>query len=295
MNKLLILFCAGLIVSCQLGEGSERRSEEGSFRIVKHGEVLLDDEQIERYDFSSQMIYLKNGFTLPGDMQEFGGAQVMVGDAPIYDLSYYQSFSSQSPGGAYLHDFFANVEGYALHISFGQLFENGRAVYEDLRTAPSIQQALQQTGKYRAGLKGKIEGWEIVGDEIQVRLSLQNQDAETYLHLDPEKMGMEAFHYFTNGLSLRQPDENRWVELFPKERVSTLGNSWQREWLSPIEGNSSKTLQLTYPKPDFDLGGVQQVHFLFPGLGSQVRDRGELIQEEGRIWLGSVELGYGQP
>ncbi len=78
---------------------------------------------------------------------------------------------------------------------------------EDPREDPRIVEALKKYGQFRHGLQCEILSfWYNEVDGVILELELRNEDPVNYYYWDPAKLGMEHYHYVTNGLRLL--DEN---------------------------------------------------------------------------------------
>jgi hypothetical protein len=62
------------------------------------------------------------------------------------------------------------------------------------------------------------------------------------------------------------------------------------EWMSLLEGGSSVTLTIAYDQFGALQPGTYDAFFSYPGMHHQV-GRSDLEQQDGRIWLGDIEMG----
>jgi len=147
-------------------------------------------------------------------------------------------------------------------------------------------EALKKYGQFRYGLQGGITSVRYNSpDDVVLELELRNEDSLNYYYWDPDKLGMECFHYVTTGLSLWD-DEGGYYH----HRIQPL--SWayaDPDRMSLLESGSSVTLTLTYDHFDTIPPGDYTAYFEFPGPHS-TETRGELDLEDGRIWLGDLYL-----
>ncbi len=120
---------------------------------------------------------------------------------------------------------------------------------------------------------------------VILELELRNEDPVNYYYWDPEKLGMECYHYVTNGLRLL--DE---IGQSYKHHVQAL--SWAHadpDRMSLLESDSSVVLTITYEHFDELRPGNYSAQFRFPGP-YKVESREDLDQENGRIWLGEIDM-----
>jgi hypothetical protein len=124
---------------------------------------------------------------------------------------------------------------------------------------------------------------------VVLRLELTNRDEVNYYYMDPERIGMGLFHYFTNGLTLWDT-ENRESYTNHTEHVQPEPwDSWDMEWMALLEGGSSVMITMEYDNFDSVPPGSYKASFRFPGLGSQV-ERDQVAQRLGQVWLGELSL-----
>ena len=124
--------------------------------------------------------------------------------------------------------------------------------------------------------------------QLLLELELRNEDSFDYLYLDPDKMSLPIFHYFTNGLFLKNSSRESFTHqseiLYPDP-----WDSWDPDWLSVIESGETVSLSIEYLEFDEFPPGDYTASFRFPGLSGQV-EKDDLVQAGGRIWLGELDL-----
>jgi hypothetical protein len=157
----------------------------------------------------------------------------------------------------------------------------------DLRNDPRIIQSLKDKELLHSGLKGTIQTLEISGSLARLTFVVINLDKSELLILDPGKMGQKLFHYYTNGLYLRDLATNNIIATKLEFQAPNPADSWKKEWLTLISPGGSVlfTLNYTFNKPVSQ--GNYSAWFEYPGLSSQV-DIQEVFQLNGRIWLGDI-------
>lgn len=160
----------------------------------------------------------------------------------------------------------------------------------DPRRNPHILNALKSYGQLHEGLSCEIHSVQINpgSNKVLLELKLTNNDTFDYFHLDPEKTGMGLFHYFTNGLSLWSPSQMKRYENHVQHIQPDPWDSWDMNWLSVIRSGETKIFRINYTNFDPVPAGQYKLQFSFPGL-SHV-ERSELVQRNGRIWLGELDL-----
>ena len=280
-----------LIVGCEHTTEFRETSElTDGFCIVSNDVVLLNHHDIEYYDFSSHLIYLKEDQEWANELGDFGSFEVYALETPIYTAQFWPAYSSLLPSGPIVHTQPKFYNNNILAISFVGISDQDGNATVDPRTDERIITALEKYGQYHVGLSCEISALTYTAPgRINLELTLINEDSFDYLYLDPLKMGHKMYHYFTNGLYLQ--DQNRETVYHQELEVAQPDpwNSWDKSWLSLIPSGSTKKVELVYERFQELAPGNYTASFQFPGLSYQVV-REEIEQEEGRIWLGMLNL-----
>jgi hypothetical protein len=253
--------------------------------------VVLNHDDIEHYDYGTHLIYLKEHRLLTEILEQTEGVlTVYAGGEEIYPVGIQPGFSSYAPVGPFIwtnptfynDNIIAISQLYTYDVLMGNL--------DDPREDARIVEALEKYDQYRGGLDCEIRSlWFSSPEHLTLNLKLSNGDAENYYYLDPEKMGMGLFHYYTNGLTItnletEQNYTNNVIHLEPEP-----WDGFDMEWMSLLEGNSSVNITLRYNNFQQTPEGKYSARFMFPGLQYQV-EREDLEQSQGRIWLGKLHL-----
>ncbi len=249
------------------------------FKIDKDLEYKYSD--IEMYDSSTHILYFK---TVHPEFADLGKAPFtfMANGEEIYTGYFWPGYLSSSPPGPFIFSFSIFHQIFALSI------ENWRIDKPDVRNDPRIIQTLKDRHLLHSGLSVKIKSIESIGSLITFSFTVTNQDKSDLLILDPDKMGINLFHYFTNGLTISDLKNKTTVYNSDIERQNpSPWNSWKIDWLSRITPGESKTFVFNYPVGSPLNPGEYHAFFEFPGLSYQV-NKDQLIQDNGRIWLGDI-------
>jgi hypothetical protein len=267
---------------------SKERITSDDFSIVINGTQKYSLNDIEFYDYSTHLVYLKDGTTFSYD--GYGSFQVLVAGKEIYSGSIHPGFSSMLPMGPHIACMPSHYDDYIISFGFRKLFGPDGIELEDPREDHRIRDALNRHGKLRDGLSCEIISVEFYpSNKKELTLKISNNDQSEILYLDPEKMGTGLFHYFTNGLTLYDRFEPEKSYTHHTEIVmAEPWNDWQKDWLSVLGSQESKTISITYNDFDQMVPGQYRAVFTYPGLSYQVK-REELFQPQGRIWLGSTD------
>jgi hypothetical protein len=257
--------------------------------LVAGDQVVVNHRDISYYDYGAHLLYLKTHRSSAEFLEEAESLTVYAGEEDIYTVGTHPGYSSYLPTGLFIWTYPTFYEDYIIAIDLmGNLtgfMKEGRDSREDAR----IVKALKKYGQYREGLHCEIVSCNYSAPgKVLLHLKLTNRDEVNYYYLDPEKMGMGLFHYHTNGLSLRDVDENQSYTNRTEHISPVPWDSWDLEWMSLLEGGSSVTITLDYRNFESVPAGTYTARFRFPGLAHVERE--QLAQRHGQIWLGKLML-----
>ncbi len=252
--------------------------------------VVLTAEDIDYYDLSTHFIYLKKDNTFLSQELYRDSFQIYANGEKIYSGVFHSWLMSTMPLGAAIYSPGLFYGDYLVPIVFGSYIDmDGKIVPQsDPRSDPRIIEALKSHNQLHEGLKCEIRSVELSGNRVKMELQLSNNDSFNYYYLDPGKMGLGLFHYFTNGLSLWSPAQKKSFENNIKHIQPDSYDSWEMSWLSLIKSHEQKTIQINYDNFDPLTSGEYKLHFRYPGLAHV--EKADLVQRNGRIWLGDLDL-----
>ena len=283
---LCLLFLLGCKNDNILNDTSTDNTNTSDFWIQVQ-QTVIPNLDIDYYDFSTHTVYFKTAQLLFEDSYT-GSFTVNVGDTEIYTGTIHPMYLNSLPTGAYIDPMFfmLSKNQYALTINFRDV---GNPDIEDLRSDSRIVGALKSDGKYHAGLQVEVQAIRFLSnDKVSFDFQLSNPDTFNYLYLDVNKMGIALFHYFTNGLTLYDGENHQTYT----HQISVVKpdpwNYWKREWLSVIRSGESKQFTITYDQFNSMPTGSYQASFSFPGLPFYEVEKKDVIQSDGRIWLGQI-------
>ena len=282
INSVVLLVLA---LGCENKDNDPNPSIDNEFSIRFSDSSTYNSNSIDFYDFSSHLIYLKAGNNYSCKTQ--GEFSVFVDKEEIYKGQMFPLYSSTMPIGPYVACAPTFYNDYIIPVDFNQVIDNEGEPIDDPRYDPEIIKSLKEHNLYKEGLSCEVRLVEKLSkNEVKITIELTNLDSENLLILDPDKMGLELFHYFTNGLILKDSQNNSYTHNLTIESPDSL-DTWKEDWLTVIEGHKSKTFSLIYSDFVFVPMGKYTAEFCYPGL-KQV-EKEELFQSNGRIWLGKLE------
>ena len=276
--------------SCEKNEIDLIQDSSSGFYIVSDDKIVLSPNDFEYYDYSSHLIYLRSGKISIKEIEKMNTFTVYANGDPIYSGQTLPAYSSYLPSSLVIHTFPSFFGNEIIGIDFLLRFDSEGKLQPDLREDDRIVNALKAYDQYHPGLTGEILSVNYLSStDVKVKLQLTNNDSFHYLYLDPEKMGVNLFHYYTNGLyfydSLNKTAFTHKIETIHPDDWS----SYRSEWLSLIRSNEIKILNIVYRNFEQVPSGEYLALFDFPGLNIFTNKNG-LQLGKGRIWLGNLHL-----
>jgi hypothetical protein len=284
-----ILFIGLILTSCEINnQESEPITDKDSIPVIRPdpeyffkigNNVYYRYSDIDLYDSSTHILYFKTNHP---EFEKYSQSyfSVIVNSDTVYKGDFWPMFRSDAPQRVIIETYPFWLQNYALWI------ENDRNIKPDLRNAPAIIEALKEHNLLHSGLLIEIKNLEITSSQAAFSFSVTNKDQSALWIMDPDKMGINLFHYFTNGLVLNKENSPYIYIKVPYESPSSY-NTWEIEWLTKLNSGEAKTFNFIYPLSSSIAPGEYTVTFLFPGFLSQI-DKDKLVHDNARIWLGKI-------
>jgi hypothetical protein len=238
----------------------------------------VDAHEIEFYDWSAQMFYLRRN----KEREKFAGSFFVVtsNEKRLFSGMFVSIFSSYIPPSpsilAYDHFF------YPLNlIQLGGFY---RLSNLETHKSEAFRDALIQAGLLREGIAVDLLNIQKYGtSSVVYTYKVTNLDKETLLIPDPDKMGAERFHYITNGVSLSGNNTYYSAE----NMTHTSFESFDDSWYYPLNSGESMTWHVLQDGFKVLPKGNYTGRFTFPG---QINRNTHWQQQNGRIWVGSISV-----
>lgn len=301
MNKIYFLVLILFFYSCEKNEiGIESPYEGDGTQInvcfVQDGQInhsnfdvdleslALDEKpwiiysEIEFYDWSSHMFYLnvdKNKTDLAGKYF------VVKSDEVRLFLGYFISPASSSfsyyPSITAWDDF--NYSKEIVEIGgFGGFHK------DTLNSNIAFKESLANSGLLKEGIDVELISLEKESaSTLKYTFKVTNLDIENIYVLDPLKMGVSRFHYYSNGVSFWKDNKGYHANDFE----TTVSEKIKFEWYRKLIPGKSITRSVTLDGYTLLPTGIVNASFWFPSpfrLGE-----GNWKKNDGRIWLGNIQ------
>jgi hypothetical protein len=285
-----ILIVSLLFVSCEVNNSDPDADQDQDsipeiqpdpeyfFRIGKSLYYRYSD--LELYDSSAHILYFK---TSHPEFEENSQSvfSVIINSDTVYKGDFWPMFRSDTPTRVYIHTWPFWLQNYALWI------ENRYNIKPDLRNDPVIIQAFKDRNLLHSGINLVINSLEVTNTQVTFSFTITNKGQSALLIMDPDKMGINLFHYYTNGLLFRKTSDGSSFYVSVPAQAPSHYSVWNIDWLTKLNSNETLTFNLVYPLNSQIASGDYKVTFVYPGFNLQI-SKDQLIQDDARIWLGDV-------
>ena len=276
MKNLLVPLAFSLLVltSCE-------KTDNGVFFKLGSGQEYRFRD-IDLYDTSSHILYFKKNQDFLEKMYENTFAFLYNGEI-IYQGSFHPGYSSSMPFGPF-------IMSPPMYGTYALKIDNWPSPNKpDVRKDPTLINILNQNNLLHSGLTISESSINIQGSQLTFKFTITNQDRTDLMIIDPNKTGLNLFHYFTNGLYIKDLSNKEVFSSNIQHQKPDPWDSWKIEWLSELKSGNSKEFTIIYAIENPLASGEYETSFEFPGLGvgGQV-SRDQLYQGTSRIWLGRI-------
>ena len=255
----------------------------------------LSEKDIDFYDFSSHCIYLKkpksdlfpgykNAFELFNAMRT-KPFWVMAGENRCYLGAFHSGVSS-------LAAFLPYFDELAFDYFAQDVLPIRRSWEEnDTRQNETVKSALKRAGLYHAGLSVQLMDIQMLENAdiatIMYDIRITNNDVNDLLVLDPDKMGVDLYHYFTIGPVLAHSIKQLNYQAHHRN-VSPPSESedWETAWFSAIKSGQSRSWSITLKGYDKIESGIYDCTFRF--ANPPRIERKDRYVGQARYWLGEI-------
>ena len=262
-------------------------------------EPWLSTDDIDFYDFSTHCIYLKKEVkSLFNDTIDvlfphswWDKAFIVCADKK----KIYKGFFHPGPSSMYASDIphisdfsqFALYPADVLKIDWFPSLE----VPDDIRNNNQIKEALIDGGLFHGGIEIKLISVGIVENTdtstIKYKFGIINNDTENLYVIDSDKTGSALFHWWTNGVILKNTETNKHFGSDLKQ-VTHLDPilRWEPEWFTKI--NSGESIEREIVLKGYERFPAGEYLCQFKYSGPTKIEKNDRYTNDGRYWLGEI-------
>lgn len=241
---------------------------------------------IEKYDTSSHVIYLKE----PVDFPELGisvnGRPFVVATDSVrhYIGVIWPGYSSSSYKGPIIDVMPRFYPHDIIKISTGRT-----PMEHDFRMNDTIIQTLKKYEVFHAGIDLLIDSVEIIENDslnnhcrLQYTFTIKNNDELNLYVFDPLIMGEAHFNYYHNGVFLKTSQK---IYQSTSGSQAPTENDNPLEWMIKLSSGESITRTVQKPGYPFIPKGTYECGFRFSGIFSLEKPDRE--KPDGSVWMGN--------
>ncbi len=244
---------------------------------------------IEIYDFSTHMVYLKK------DIQHypFWHEELLFTTKTIiltvdgnkkYEMFIWPlHFSSLPPGPRVdFYPFFEPGDMFRIALEFAVFGQNEH----DPRNDPAIKEALISEELYHAGIECSLNMVDIKKKTVNYAFSVKNNDVDPLYLLDPQKAGDDIFHYYSYGLHLMDTVRNQYYYPVYNDIAPEPPDEINISWFSRVKPGGEMQGSVTMEVAEEVKSG--EYICLFYYSSPSFIDKQTRLRADGRIWMGKV-------
>ncbi|MFA9388320.1 MAG: hypothetical protein ACERKD_00845 [Prolixibacteraceae bacterium] len=292
--RFYIIALLFILVSCDQSnlEPSYPLLDSFQIRIGDIDEISGDD--IRYYDQSSKLFYMNKNvnlsnkeynlkFWFTGKQETFLDGYInYINDPCGKDTSYYQLFFGDD----------VSLPNYNIKLRYavprGLDYFDRASLFND----EGFVQQLKEEGKLMKGLAVDFVSIKLTGtNQIAMTIEISNLDSINYYYPDVDKMGNEWYSGLSIFGDLMLFDENNKM-YGSNQNGATYGDLeiWNKDWLTLIKAGESQKMVINYTDFDTIVPGKYAAFFDFRGLTHHVTNASDLEREDGRVWLGIINM-----
>lgn len=277
------IIIAFFLISCNKQEENpilnNRISDAGIFFRTSSGLTYSFDD-FDFYDSSAYMFYFKTNHE-ELEYTKLHYFTFVENDNPIYSGKFWPPIMSSIPSGPFIGSMFSSFPDYTMKI--GYIYGDE----PDPRNSPEMIRVLKEHGLLRSGLSVTIDDAEINSTIVTIDVTVTNNDVTDLLVLDPDKMGIDLFNYFTSGAYVYTVNYDFLAFSVVNYAIPDIEQEWSEDWLTKLGHDESLNFRISYTLNEKISADDYIVKFRYPGLGNQVKLE-QLYQDNARIWLGDI-------
>jgi hypothetical protein len=281
----------------------------------------IASDNIERYDWSSHYVYLKQSVDIPNMkgakyVNLAGKPFVVVADGKrCYMGAMWSHLSSSLPPGSVAIVYVERDKLQRFKIGLHTVLQQGESV-KDMRDNSELKETLKREGLFHAGMEGTLDGITVERDGksliIVYTYTLRNADQDDLYVLDPQKFHPAIFHDYRNGVTAQDLEHGEYNYIsWPNPRVGEPPYALNKDlsWYTRLEKGKTmtRTVTMNLMPTTPPLPGKYKFAFRFNGEqpafspmgGDFGTDNNQLLLKnnevasdpktaDGRVWLGQI-------
>lgn len=291
-NKIIFPFLIGFVfifVSCENSALVPDYEINTPFQINIGDIASIYLEDIEYYDQSSHLFYLKEELLLPSNAYIIS---TWITAGTDFILSGYYNGPIGKCDTTYLVFKYRNDWNYPFIFELNYSLPMNMTYFEKeiLPEKPELLYILEQNNKLMKGLDVSIESIERVNStHLVMNLKIYNADTVNYYYPDADKMGADFYHGLSlcSGLRMFNNDSTFFIN---HDMLDVYSDDvlLYPTWLSLIKSGETKQMQVNYNEFDTIQLGNYYALFEFNSLPQYIDTTSEIKLDSGRVWLGST-------
>lgn len=261
-------------------------------------EPWLKDDDIQFYDFSSHLLYLKrdkyNYLPLPVELQIPSSwvdkPFMIVLDGQKRYMGVFKGFYDIDQWPLpYIDISYNYLYPQDLLIISWEWFDNAS---EDNRNDPYVMEALKRANIFHKGLNLKLKDIKFLENSdtatVEYTFTIINNDVDILYILDPDKMGSGLFHFFNIGPQFLKSDEiNVRSASFNKPVIPVPRDTWDPNWFIKLNSGDSITRTVSLRGYAFFPSGTYYCETTYQCIKKIPKEQRNL--SDGRYWIGPTK------
>jgi hypothetical protein len=279
-----------------LSAGLVNQDKEALDNIEIHQLPWLTEDDIEMYDCSSHILYLKH------NRYDYLPEPVLM-DVPA--SWYYKPFMVVAEGqkryiGYIAGSFSSRIwPSPVIDYSYNYLYPEDLLIISwqwfnheetDNRNDSYVMEALNTAGVLHHGLNLELKDVSILENvdtaSVQYTYTITNEDEDNLYVVDPDKMGEDLFHRYTIGPQFVKSGEPGTRSASLKKPVS-WDSEWDPEWFIKLNSGDSITRTVVLKGYPVFTPGIYQCETTFKGIKKIPKEQRTIF--DGRYWIGPTK------
>lgn len=306
LSVIILSFVIITLYSCEDKDLKSTLKPTNGINILIGDSYLIESEDIDFYDNSSHLFYLKNRIDQELTNLDYSKFWIMSDGNVIYEGLFVNPIGNPWDGDSIFEFDYVGDAEFVLQLGGMCSSKTYDTTWISPRTNKNFINELTRQGIFHRGFECYIDSLILTESKvITLYYSLKNCDTENYYMLDPQEIPFDNKYTLNWSLTLFQSQPKVYTTQDGKSYIHAINGApgllysnityrggWNMEWLTLIKTGETKSfskkfyLLREYPIPQEEIW----VHIMIPGLGREFNEPEEVVLNDGRIWLGNLEL-----